>query len=69
MLESIARQFLSKKQITVDNGEPVIDIIVCSTNRLAAVKFHKAENLVQVVEINSELKVTRISEIKIAAEK
>jgi hypothetical protein len=68
-LESIARQFLSEQQITVDNGTPIVDIIVCDTNRLAAVKFHKAQNLIQVVEINSELKATLTSEIKIVAEK
>lgn len=68
-LESIARQFLSEKQISVDNGTPIVDIIVCDTNRLAEVKFHKAQNLIQVVEITSELKATRTSEIKIATEK
>jgi hypothetical protein len=68
-LESIARQFLIEKQIAVDNGTPIVDIIVCDTNRVAEVKFHKALNLVQVVEINSDLKATRTSEIKIATEK
>ncbi|HMP82254.1 MAG TPA: hypothetical protein PKA41_06040 [Verrucomicrobiota bacterium] len=65
VLEMAARKYLDDRDIVVLDGEPIIAIIVCDTNRMARVQFLESTNSIRTVEIGSDGKAVKDYEIKL----
>jgi hypothetical protein len=61
----VARQYLDVHHITVDAEQPIVDVYVCTPDKMGLVKFRQGAEHVCAVEIGPEGKAVRHHDIRV----